>query len=180
MITKKIYPLAGHSNTDPGAIANGYREADLTKELRNIIVNELKKRNYLKFQIDDDKDGLSTVLKKINPGKKDILLDIHFNSASPTATGTEVFISNYAGDTSKNFAKELVDGTSKIIGITNRGVKPESLSARKRLAVLNKNGAAALIEVCFITNANDMAKYQANKIKLAAFIAELLIKYDTL
>jgi N-acetylmuramoyl-L-alanine amidase len=180
MNIRKIYPLAGHSNTDPGAMAGGYKEADLTSELRNLVISEMKKRNYLNFETDDDKDNLSTVLKKINPGKKDILLDIHFNSANPTASGTEVFVSNYAGSTSQKFAKELVDGSAKILGIANRGVKPESQSARKRLAVVNKNGSAALLEVCFITNANDIAKYQANKNRLAVFIADLLIKYDTL
>lgn len=180
MKNEKIYLFAGHSNNDTGAMANGYKEADLTKELRNIVVNELKKRNYLNFETDNDQDNLSTVLKKINPTPKDIVLDIHFNSASPTATGTEVLISNHAGDTSKKFAKALVEGSSSILGLINRGVKTESQSPRKRLAVLNKNGAAALIEVCFITNTNDMSKYQANKTKLAIFIAELLVKCNTL
>jgi N-acetylmuramoyl-L-alanine amidase len=38
-------------------------------------------------------------------------------------------------------------------------------------------GENILIEMCFITNANDMASYQANKVQLAESLADVLIKY---
>ena len=34
---KSIFVSAGHSDTDPGAAGNGYTEANIVMELRNIV-----------------------------------------------------------------------------------------------------------------------------------------------
>lgn len=37
-----VYPIAGHHNSDPGAVYNNQKKADITKELRNLISKYLK------------------------------------------------------------------------------------------------------------------------------------------
>ena len=42
-----IFISAGHHNTDPGAVANGYIERDLTKDARNLIIPSLDLKNVI-------------------------------------------------------------------------------------------------------------------------------------
>ncbi len=92
-----VYILGGHvpdrskGNYDPGAVANGYTEAELTRELRDLISAELTPRK-VRHSIDHDADSLSQVLAKINSNESDVILDLHFNAASPQATGVEVIV----------------------------------------------------------------------------------------
>ncbi|MEG7982437.1 N-acetylmuramoyl-L-alanine amidase, partial [Listeria monocytogenes] len=69
----------------------GYVEADLSKELRNLIVVELKKLGVTAV-VDNDNETLQQVINRLNPTEKDVCLDIHWNAGPPTATGVETFI----------------------------------------------------------------------------------------
>lgn len=47
-----------------------------------------------------------------------------------------------------------------------------------RLALMREEGMNALIEVCFITNWNDLQRYRKAKQAIARDIAAVLVKYD--
>lgn len=181
LIPLKVYPSAGHHNADPGAVANGYREADLTKEFRNLLSEEFKKHNHDHI-MDYDWETNRQHQNRIKPGSGSVLLDIHFNAFhKPTATGTEVFVAHNANQNSIDFATELAETTSRILGIHNRGVKKEGASQHSRIGILHtKAGIAALLEICFITNPDDMKAYQEGKLCLAVEIAKICMKYDDL
>lgn len=175
-----VFPSAGHHNNDPGAMANGFKEADLTKELRNLVSAVLTERGH-RHIMDVDNETNRQYQGRIKPGAGSVILDIHFDAAQPSATGTTAFVANNANRNSQNFASEVAAVTAQILGIKNRGVRNEGHSQHSKIGILHKGaGIAALIEVCFITNVNDIAKYQTNKHKLAKAYAELLIKYDNL
>lgn len=176
-----VYPSAGHHNSDPGAVQNGYKEADLTKELRNLMVAEFKKRNH-KIIIDKDWETNSEYQRRIKPGYGSVIMDLHFNSVgNPKASGVEVIVNNNASQHSKDLAKEICYSLSKIIGIPNRGVKTERDTARGRIGILNlKAGISVLVEVCFISNLNDLEAYLNNKERVACALVDLAIKYDDL
>lgn len=176
----KTYPSAGHNNVDPGAVALGYKEADLTKDARNIIAENSKAEDLI---MDKDWETNTQYQKRIKPGDGSVILDIHFNAGSPTATGTECFVNakDYANKNSMSYkmATEICEVTSKILGIENRGVKSESSSQHKRLGILNLGaGCSVLWEICFITSAIDMSKYLQKKQELLKQIAVILKKYD--
>lgn len=181
LLPLKVYPSAGHHDNDPGAVANNYREADLTKEFRNLMSDEFKKHNHDHI-MDYDWEINRQHQARIKPGSGSVLLDIHFNAAAnPLATGTEVFVASNANQNSIDFATELAEVTAKTLGIVNRGVKKEGASQHNRIGILHtKAGIAALLEICFITNPSDMEKYQANKECLAVLVTEICIKYDNL
>ncbi len=173
--------FAGHNRSDPGAVYNGVKEADLTIELRNLIVKELKKRGH-SVVIDSDFENNTQLQSRIRPGAGSVLLDLHFNaSANADALGSEAIISNNANLLSKKFAIEMVEGICKILYARNRGVKSEIQTAHKKIGIVNTAaGISCLAEICFLSNVYDMAKYQLYKNKVAEFLAELLIKYDNL
>lgn len=176
-----VYPIAGHHDNDPGAVYNAQKEAEKTKELRNMISKYLNLKCH-KHILDNDYENNRQLQSRIKPGAGSVLVDHHFNaSLNTSATGTEVIVANNANANSKALAKELANGTARILGIANRGVKTESATARGRIGILNlKAGIACLVEICFISNANDMKKYEDNKDALAKFYADVYIKYDNL
>ena len=108
-------------------------------------------------------------------------MDIHFNAGSPAASGTECFIANDASAHSKEMAKEICNTASSVMGIKNRGVKTEGQSQHNKIGILHQGaGTAVLWEICFISNQDDMVKYDQNRGKLAKEIAKICKKYDDL
>lgn len=174
-----VFPIAGHHNADPGAVYNGVKEADKTREFRELVSKFLSAKNHAHI-IDRDSETNRQLQDRIKPGAGSVLVDHHFNAVvNPAASGTEVIVANKASEASKALAKELAEGTSCILGIPNRGVKTEAQTARGRIGILNLNaGVAVLVEICFISNPQDMAKYELKKVELAKFYSELYIKYD--
>lgn len=172
-----IYLLAGHTasknspNYDPGAVSNGVSEADLAKELRDLTFPKLNPSNV---RVDDDRDSLKTVIQKIHSTDKDIICDIHFNAATPQATGVEVIIPFRATQTEVDLAYKIATSFAAIMDIKNRGVKDETKTARGRLGIMQPKGINVLIEVCFISNTTDLKKYQDNKVKLAESLSQIL------
>jgi N-acetylmuramoyl-L-alanine amidase len=174
---KIVYPSAGHNNFDPGAVYNGIKEADKTKELRNLISKHLGTHKHI---TDYDCETNRQHQNRIKPGSGSVLADHHFDaSPNTTVSGVGVFVATNANANSLAMAKEVAEGLSKIMGIPNRGVKTEAQSGRGRLGILHLGaGIAILVEVCFLSNPCDMAKYEANKEKVAKFLADIYKKWD--
>ena len=179
-----IFISAGHNpkgiKADPGAIGNGYHEADLAVEFRNLVVAILRGKK-LDVITDKDDERLGEYLKRIQTGNGSVVLEFHFDAAaSPTATGATALIGNDADRLDKAFAKELVDANALVLGIKNRGVKTEADSHRGSLGLMREQGTVALLELCFISNPEDIHQYQKSKITLASKIAEIIERYEKL
>lgn len=175
---------AGHNpkgiKPDPGAVANGLREADLTVEFRNLVVTELLKKK-VKVITDTDDERLGDYLKRIKTGSGSVVLEFHFDGAvSSTATGTTSLYGNDADRLDIAFAKELVETTSKVLGIKNRGALSESQSHRGSLGLMRKQGIVSLLEICFISNPSDIKAYNEHKLELAVKIAEIVERYENM
>ena len=60
-----VFISAGHNpkgiKIDPGAVGNGFKEADLTVEFRDLVVSELKKLNLPKVICDNESERLSNI-----------------------------------------------------------------------------------------------------------------------
>lgn len=181
----KIYLIAGHYNRDSGATAlhketGSIKESDLTIELRYLI------KSYLQHEAiitDNDNHSLPDVIKEINKSitAKDILVDLHFNSFhNQSATGTEIYVPDKYSRKEVELATELNIKLSEIMGIPNRGNKTPNQSARGRIGILEGAGTRILMEICFISNINDITSYIKHKHFVALTIAETLDKYVNL
>jgi N-acetylmuramoyl-L-alanine amidase len=183
-----IFISAGHNpkisirtgKLDPGAIGCGKREADLAVIQRNLVITELQ-RFGAKFVTDADNESLGEYLQRIKTGNASVVCEFHFDAAAnPAATGCTGIVEAEADRLDIAFAKELVNTTSSILGIRNRGVISEAQSHRGSLGLMREEGIICLLEIGFISNCNDIAKWEANKQALATNIARLLIKYENL
>lgn len=180
-----IFISAGHTaegiRKDPGAVgSNGLTEASVTREFRNLVTAELDKRKvpYIK---DVDSERLGEYLARINTGNASVVLEFHCDaSENKLAVGTTALIEADADRLDRAFAKELSDACSLILGVKNRGVKSEAESHRGSLGLMKESGILCLLELFFISNLEDQAKYQANKSRLAVAIADIIIRYENL
>jgi N-acetylmuramoyl-L-alanine amidase len=185
---RKIFISAGHSNTkgkDRGAIGNGYIEGDLTVEFRNLLVSELKKLG-VKAIVDKDDSISSQTLNFFRNLTTNtcIVLDIHWNAANASATGTETLIPSQNTDFERRLAAKLSEVVANRLKIPLRGrhagfsgVKTEAESHHGRLGWMRLTGENVLMEICFISNPNDMRSYQENKVQLASDIANVLVEF---
>lgn len=164
----KILIVAGHGGTpyDCGALGNGYEEAKLTRELSRLIVDNLKQYAIVDLY-DMSKDAYKEVKKgTFNIGYYDYALEIHFNSYGSSAPrGTEIYVTTKENGISVE--QEIMNNLSKYFIV--RGVKRDDFAVIN--TIKNKGISSALLETCFISNPNDMATYQSNKINIAKDIA---------
>lgn len=183
-----IFISAGHNdqkgtkNYDPGAVGKfeGKQiiEADLTQDFENLVLAEITRKGF-KYITDKPEESLAQYLKRIETGSGSVVLEFHFDAAtSSSATGTTVIVGSDADRLDKSFAKELVDATSNILGIKNRGIISEGQSNRGRLGLMREQGIVALLELAFISNPDDIEIYHKNKNRLASVIADIIIKYE--
>jgi N-acetylmuramoyl-L-alanine amidase len=177
MANEMSFPSAGHHNSDPGAVANGFTEMKEMDRFRNKLIKRLELRGH-KYITDENWENNSQYQSRIKPVKGDVLLDMHLDAGGPTATGCGVFIHNNASLETKQAAQELVDSCSQAMGIKNRGVKTESQTARGKIGILSKGGITVLIEFCFITNIVDMKAFHDNEDCLVEIVENWLIKWD--
>lgn len=183
--TKKVFLSAGHSNVigaDNGAIGiNGVKEGDLTVRLRKKIVNALQLFDQQPVY-DKDENATTATVKIIESvlSSRDIAIDFHFNASSKSqATGTEVLIPFKSSLVEQQLAHILSSNISTLLNIRNRGVKTEALSYSGRLMFMRPNCENILVEICFITNQNDMNAYYNKEDDLAILIARCIIAFIT-
>lgn len=165
---------AGH-NPD-GKVACGavglIKESTENRAVKDKVISKLKSLGHTVYDctVDDGKnqsDVLRKIVSKCNAHDVDLDVSIHFNSGASDrngngiTTGTEVFV--YSGTSG---AKPYADNICKAIsalGFKNRGVKVNS-----GLYVLkNTKADALLIECCFVDDADDVKKYDAESMATA-------------
>jgi N-acetylmuramoyl-L-alanine amidase len=174
-----IYLSAGHHLKDSGAVSNGRKENGETIKLRDAILNFIKPE--YKVFTDNDNETLSQYLNRIKPGNGSVVLEIHFDaSGTGKASGTTALHKDNADIMSVRFCKSLTDAASRVLRINNRGAKSEKDSHRGSLAFVHEPGINGLLEICFIDNKEDMARYDTNFMLLAKNIAAVLMAYDDL
>lgn len=180
-----IYLSAGHhkpskgNKGDPGAVSNGRQEADLTIIQRNLTAAALRELG-VPFKTDTDYETLGQYLARVKKesNRTDVCVEYHFDAATPAATGCTAVIGDDASQLTKQFAVELTDATSRVLGIRNRGVIPEALSARGKLGFMRLPGLTVIMELGFITNLEDLAQWEAKKGELARVHARIIKDYE--
>lgn len=164
----RIALSAGHNvyinnNFDPGAVGNGSREADITKETVKYLIPLLKAQGHTVIDVTPynekfkhSRDHHVVRCKRVDEFKVDLFLDIHINAGG--GTGVECWVHNM-NSKSVPYATSICDNISKSMDLVNRGVKVNptywSLSLCKAPAII--------VEGCFIDNRSDMEKLTPEK-----------------
>ncbi len=170
----KILLIAGHGGGDCGAIGCGYKEADLTREVVSLVKSRLS--NYATVEVADMSVNWFKNKAKLPLSGVDYVFEVHFNACVNDAkgngvtTGTEIYVTTAEKGTSVE--ENIVKGIASL-GFKNRGVK------RQNWAVINycksKGISSALLETCFIDDADDMKIYTAKKDAIADAIVNGIV-----
>lgn len=169
--------IAGHGAGDPGAVGNGCREADETRAMVSLISKHLKDSAQVDIYPTDRNafsDYRSGVLRdKARFPQYDYVLEVHFNafvSSSPDGKtkGSEIYYTSKKGE-----AGVILEHLVKL-GFTDRGVKSSPYSVT--LSAQREGTPAALLEVCFIDDGDDMLLYLKDREAVAKSISQGIIK----
>lgn len=167
---------AGHSNTDPGAVNGKIKEADLVVNFRNAVTHYLREAG---LQVKTDgtgtkNDPLSAAVKLITGSS--VAVEFHMNAAtSKQANGIETI----ALPKDKKLAQDLSKAVADALGSRLRGDNgwiDQSKSARGRLAYVNAGGL--IVELGFISNEDELARFNACYWLAAKAVAKVLIEYE--
>jgi len=165
----------GHGGADPGAAHGGYTEAKIAYAVALKTKEKLEAQGATVYLTRDaihfpnnaaTKDQALNERVKIGKEKKaDLFLSIHLNSASASANGKETYYSKLVGTDSHayKFASLVQKHIVDVFPAQNRGVHPSNGSQHTKLAVLDDtNIPAALVEIGFISNSNELSKMTAD------------------
>lgn len=178
----RILLISGHGAGDSGATAkiNGvlYKEAEETIKIVELLNDKLMQYADVEcypFSRNAYKDACNGCLQ-VNFKDYDYVLEIHFNACvkdlkgNGKTTGTEIYVTRADNTTA---VEQLIVNNVASIGLKNRGVR------RANYSVINKaykaSAESALLEICFIDDADDMAVYLADRARVADAIANGLI-----
>lgn len=180
-----IFISAGHFNRDSGASSIiGTKEADEMMKTRDLLASELQARGLVKdrdfFLVPDDID-LGPTIRWINARSQrgDIAVEIHGDSASPSARGATAF--HIAGNSQRQAdAKKLVDSlVAAVPGLRNRGTKPDTDTRFRRLGFCRDiDIPSVLIELCFLSNRDDITLLTGSRNLFAKGLADGLLAWN--
>ena len=165
----KILLIAGHGAGDSGAVGNGYKEADLTREVVKNVKSLLS--SYATVDIYPTSRScyrdLVNGVNQVNFANFDYVLEVHFNAGG--GTGTEIYVTSR--EKAVDVEKAIVNNLSKYY--KNRGVKVTNFLVID--TAKSRGVSSALLEVCFIDSANDVKVYQNNKSVIAQAIVDGIV-----
>lgn len=150
---------AGHGAHDPGAASNKVTEKSITLKVAKLVEAKLKNAgaNVLMTRSNDTYLTLEQRTEFAKKNYAETFVSIHVNSAtSKSAKGTETYFDssmNANSAESKALATLIQKNLVNDANMTNRGVKDERF-----YVIRNNNIASVLIELAFISNADDFKK----------------------
>ena len=181
----KLLLISGHGAGDPGAVSTlggkSYREADETRTVTAGLAELLRGAADVTIYptdrnaYEDYRKGTLAAVAQFS--KYDFVLEVHFNAfqvdqGNGKVKGSEIFSTRKA---EAAVAEKAILRRLKALGFTDRGLK-----ASGHLAVINAAAAAgkpaALLEVCFVDDADDMRIYTADRKKVIGAIADGLVE----
>lgn len=155
-MSKKVFLGIGHGGSDPGAVANGFEEADLNLSIGLACRDELERHGVqvLMSRTKDENDTLPEEIAECNRYNPDLAVDIHNNAGK--GDGAEAYYYSYGG-TGKTLAENVLAEIVKI-GQNSRGAKPNIVNGiREYFGFIRETTAPAIIvETCFIDNRLDL------------------------
>ncbi len=155
---------AGHGGNAPGAVSGNRYEKDITLAIVQKIKElfDAAKDNHVGVyytRLDDSNPDFSDRAGLANRLDADLFLSVHINSLKghTDVEGVEVLYDEQAADTAfdtKDFAQICLDEI-----VASSGARKRSLKAGNKIYIIrNASAPAALAEVGFMNNPNELAK----------------------
>jgi N-acetylmuramoyl-L-alanine amidase len=158
---------------DPGAVAGGFTEADIALEWALTLKHYLTTAGIKVYMTRDSKiSGMPTRARALWARSKRAthFISIHCNAASSVqASGTETLYRNRTP-----WVNAVHNAAVRSLQLRARGVKHESQSQHRRLAVLGAPNPC-MVELGFITNPGDRERLLSRERRIA--FAQEIVSY---
>lgn len=152
----KVFLGVGHGGKDPGAIGNGFEEADLNLSIALACQAELVRHGVTvgMSRTKDENDDLNEEIRECNAFKPDLAVDIHNNAGG--GDGAEAYY-HHGGGTGKVLAENILAEIVKV-GQNSRGAKTRKNSSGNDYYgfIRMTNAPAVIVECAFVDNAKDI------------------------
>ncbi|MFB3171015.1 N-acetylmuramoyl-L-alanine amidase [Neobacillus sp. 179-C4.2 HS] len=192
----KVFLDPGHGGSDPGAVAGGYKEANLNLAVAKKVQALLLNQGYTVYMSRNDNTYVSLLdrSKLANGLNADIFISIHTNSTAggdTSANGIESYFYEFDPDYPSKINDEWHDNPERIAksmtlttliqqnmieytGAHDRGTAGDTFSVLRESAM-----PATLTEIGFINNASERQKLITDSYqnKLAKAIADGIVEY---
>lgn len=169
----KLYVIAGHGAGDPGAVGNGYTEAERVRALANAIKARGGDSVVL---LDTSRNWYADKgINSLSIAKGDALVELHMDSATASAKGGHVIIKAGIGG-ADSYDSALADRIAAIFpGRAQKIVERSDLANPNRAYARGIN--YRLVENGFITNSGDVNTFNSRINDIAdAYLAAFGIK----
>lgn len=176
----KVALVVGHTSRAGGAHSSHFKMNEY-KFYRNFmgpkIMNALLDLRIESKMFFRDNGGYRQAYKDVIDWDADIVIELHFNAFNGKASGTEILLANNHDDPGlfeKEFAQDMVDKISGVLGISNRGLKfrPKEKGERGwHLVNQTRSIPSILIEPFFGDNENDCREVSNNLTSFTAAIS---------
>lgn len=171
---KKIAIVIGHTKLRPGACGFDIPcEFEYNRKVAEHLSDVADIYYYDSYNL-----GYKAMVKrnatKLNRKNYDLVLELHYNAASPQANGTEIFyyFNNRIG---KKLASNLSILISSTFKLKNRGAKPMvNKNQRGFWALFYPNATTLLLEPFFGSNEREACIFKDNEYKYSRVIREFL------
>lgn len=182
----RIFISAAHGGRetggiDPGSVAGGTTEAKEMIQLRDLILTELRARNFSVLGVPDDLSARQTI-SWINARARsnDIAVEIHADAApNPSVRGSTVFYIANNEERKKHAELLLVGLLRRVPQLPNRGVRPDTATGVGRLMFCRQIAAPSmLMEVGFLSSPEDRSLLQNRRRDFALGIADGLASWS--
>ena len=169
---------AGHSNTDPGAVAaDGSTEAKMVLAFRDLVAAGLRQAGATVYTdgTPGDNQPLTNAIALVRAHPKATAIEFHMNAAgSASATGVESISHPPRKALSQRVSQTIAGATGQRLRGDVGWIDP-SASARGRLGFCDAGGVIA--EVVFLSNPTDLARWKQTQGNVAAALVSMLITY---
>ncbi|MED1267005.1 N-acetylmuramoyl-L-alanine amidase [Bacillus mycoides] len=150
----------GHNGIVQGANYGNRKEHIMDRQVKDAVAAKLRALGHTVYDDTDEvgstqAQNLNNIVRNSNSHNVDLVISFHLNASDGNGQGVEVLYYDQ-----KDLAAKISSQLAKDIGWRDRGAKQ-----RTDLAVLNGTKAPAiLIELGFIDNESDMAKWNVDNI----------------
>lgn len=153
---KKVFLGVGHGGSDPGAVANGFKEKGLNLPIALSCRDVLERHgvNVLMSRTKDENDDLTEEIRECNAYDPDLCVDIHNNAGG--GDGAEAFYYS-GGGKSKELAQNILANII-LIGQNSRGIKTKlnSYGTDYYGFIRETKAPAVIVECAFVDNKKDL------------------------
>lgn len=161
-MSKKVFIGVGHGGSDPGAVANGFKESFINLTTAKYARDELVRHGVevRMSRTKDENDPVSDEIKECNAFNPALAVDVHVNAGG--GDGFEVYYYS-GGGTSKVLATNI-NNEVKAIGQNSRGIKTKLTSSGVDYFgfIRDTKCPAVICEGFFIDNKNDLKDFDTN------------------